>query len=86
MYQMKTNQVRESTAETIAWAIDANGKTKDQIKAYIMEKGIKAFLLSHYELDLDEMEHEKIKVLKRVLKTFDGDIETINFGDMDEGC
>lgn len=86
MNRIKSNQVRESTAETIAWVIDASGKTKDQIKAYIMENGIKAFLLSHYELDLDEITHEKIKVLKRVLKTFDGDIETINFGDMDEGC
>lgn len=86
MSQIRTMKVRESTAETIAWVIDANGKTKGQIKAYIMDHGIKAFLLNHYELNLDEMEHEKIKVLQRVLKTFDGGIETINFGDMDEGC
>ena len=86
MNQIKTSQVRECTAETIAWVIDASGKTKGQIKTYIMENGIKAFLLNHNELELSEITHEKIKVLKRVLKTFDGDIETINFGDMDEGC
>lgn len=86
MNQIRTMKVRESTAETIAWVIDANGKAKDQIRTYILENGIKAFLLSHYELELDAITHEKIKVLKRVLKTFDGDIETINFGDMDEGC
>jgi len=86
MYQTGLNKVRESSAETISWVIDANGKAKDQIKAYIMENGIKAFLLRHYELELDAITHEKIKVVKRVLITFDGDIETINFGDMDEGC
>lgn len=86
MNQIKTNQVRESTAETICWVIDAKGKNKEEIKDFIMEKGIKAFLLNHNELNLGEMAHEKIKVLKRVLKTFDGDIETLNFGDLDEGC
>ncbi len=35
-----------------------------------------------FDFSLDEI--EKIDILKRVLEKMDGDIETINFGDMDE--
>ena len=83
MNQDRTEQIRENNAETITWILGATGKTKEIIKSYIMYQGIKAFLLHHKDLELATEENEKIDVLKRVIKTFDGDIETINFGDMD---
>lgn len=82
----RTNQIRENNAETITWILGATDETKVKIKNYIMDQGIKAFFLHHKQLELAIEEHEKIDVLKRVIQTFDGDIETINFGDMDEGC
>lgn len=82
----RTEQIRENNAETITWILGATGKTKEKIKNYIMDQGIKALLIHHKSLELATEEHEKISVLKRVIKTFDGDIETMNFGDMDEGC
>lgn len=82
----RTEQIRENNAETITWILGATGETKEKIKNYIMDQGIKAFLLHHKQLEIATEEHEKIGVLKRVIKTFDGDIETMNFGDMDEGC
>jgi len=86
MNQDRTEQIRENNAETITWILSATGKTKEMIKNYIIDQGIKAFLLQHKDLELATEEHEKIGILKRVIQTFDGDIETINFGDMDEGC
>lgn len=86
MNQDRTERIRENNAETITWIIGTTGEAKEKIKGYIMEQGIKAFLLHHKSLELATEEHEKIGVLKRVIQTFDGDIETINFGDMDEGC
>ena len=86
MNQDRTEQIRENNAETITWILGATGKTKEMIKSCIIDQGIKAFLLHHKDLELATEENEKIDVLKRVIKTFDGDIETINFGDMDEGC
>lgn len=86
MNQDRTERIRESNGETIAWILGATGEAKGKIKSYILEKGIKAFLLHHRSLELASEEHEKIGVLKRVIQTFDGDIETMNFGDMDEGC
>lgn len=43
---------------------------------------MKSFLLHHEELELTDFDHEKIEVLKRVMQKYDGDIATINFGDM----
>lgn len=86
MNQDRTEQIRENNAETITWILGATGKTKEMIKSYIIDQGIKSFLLLHKNLELATEEHEKIGILKRVIQTFDGDIETINFGDMDEGC
>ena len=86
MNQNRTEQIRENNADPITWILDATGEVKEKIKGYIMDQGIKAFLLHHKQLELATEEHEKIDVLKRVIKTIDGDIETINFGDMDEGC
>ncbi len=82
----RTEQIRENNTETITWILGATGETKEKIKNYIMDQGIKAFLIHHKSLELATEEHEKIGVLKRVIKTFDGEIETMNFGDMDEGC
>lgn len=82
----RTEQIRENNAETITWILGATGETKEKINSYILDNGIKAFLLHHKDLELATEEHEKIGILKRVIQTFDGDIETTNFGDMDEGC
>ncbi len=86
MYQKHIKSVRESNSETITWILGMNGMVKEKVKEYIMEQGVKVFLLNHIDIELEPEEHEKIKVLKRVLQIFDGDIEAINFGDMDEGC
>ncbi|KAB3527103.1 hypothetical protein [Alkaliphilus serpentinus] len=86
MNQNRTEQIRENNAETITWILGATGEAKEKIKSYIMDQGIKSFLLHHKQLELATEEDEKIDVLKRVIKTFDGDIETMNFSDMDEGC
>lgn len=86
MNQDRTEQIRDNNTKTITWILGATGKTKEMIKSYIIDQGIKAFLLHHKDLELTTEEHEKIGILKRVIQTFDGDIETMNFGDMDEGC
>ena len=86
MNQGRVERIRESGSDTIIWILGLEGESKEKIKDYIMEQGIKAFLLHHGSIELEPETHEKINVLKRVLKTFDGDIEAINFGDMDEGC
>ncbi len=86
MNQDRTKRIRENNGDTITWILSASGEAKEKIKSYILEQGIKAFLLHYNQLELATEEHEKIGVLKRVIQTFDGDIETINFGDMDEGC
>jgi len=86
MNQDRTERIRENNGETVTWILGVTGEAKEKIKSYILEQGIKAFLLHYNQLELATEEHEKIGVLKRVIQTFDGDIETINFGDMDEGC
>ncbi len=86
MNKGRTERIRENNGETITWILGVTGEAKEKIKSYILEQGIKTFLLHYNQLELATEEHEKIGVLKRVIQTFDGDIETINFGDMDEGC
>ncbi|HAW59345.1 MAG TPA: hypothetical protein DCX03_10110 [Bacteroidales bacterium] len=86
MNQDRTERIRENNAETITWILGTTGEAKEKTKSYILDHGIKAFLLHYKSLELATEDNEKIGVLKRVIKTFDGDIETINFGDMDEGC
>jgi hypothetical protein len=87
--KMEKNHIestRESNYKTILWILNLKKESREKVKEYILEKGIKAFLLNHMYIELEIDEQEKIKVLKRVLEKFDGDIETINFGDTDEGC
>tara|TARA_Y100001933_G_C18903235_1_gene523409 strand:+ start:324 stop:584 length:261 start_codon:yes stop_codon:yes gene_type:complete len=86
MNQDRTERIRENNAETITWILGTTGEAKEKTKSYILDHGIKAFLLHYKSLELVTEDNEKIGVLKRVIQTFDGDIETINFGDMDEGC
>ncbi|PKM56016.1 MAG: hypothetical protein CVV00_01715 [Firmicutes bacterium HGW-Firmicutes-5] len=86
MNKKHIESVREGNSETITWILGMNGVVKEKVKDYIKEQGVKVFLLKYHNIELEPEEQEKIKVLKRVLQTFDGDIEAINFGDMDEGC
>ena len=74
---------RESNFETASWILGLNEADKQKVKDYILEHGMKSFLLNHEELALTDFDHEKIEVLKRVMQKYDGDISTINFGDMD---
>jgi len=60
-----------------------SAEDKQKVKDFILEHGMKSFLLHHDELDLNDFGHEKIEVLKRVMQKYDGDIATIDFGDVD---
>lgn len=74
---------RENNAETAIWILGIDNKAKSIVKDFILENGMKSFLLHHEELELPKKVQEKIEVLKRVMQKYDGDIETINFGDVD---
>lgn len=74
---------KESNYETAAWILGLEGDDKQKIKDFILNHGLKSFLLEHQRLDLSELNQEKVEVLKRVLQKYDGDIEAINFGDVD---
>ena len=74
---------RESNFETASWILGLAGDNKNKVKTYILEHGMKSFLLHHEELELTDFDHEKVEVLKRVMQKYDGDIAAINFGDMD---
>lgn len=74
---------RESNFETASWILGLTSEDRNTVEGYILEHGMKSFLLHHEELDLTEFDHEKIEVLKRIMSKYDGDIETINFGDSD---
>ncbi|WP_156936240.1 hypothetical protein [Clostridiisalibacter paucivorans] len=54
------------------------------MREYVNEFGTKSFLLNYKELNFSSEEREKIGVLKRILETLDGDIETIDFGEEDD--
>jgi hypothetical protein len=86
MNQDRTGYIREQSSDTLIWILGIKGESKEKVKDYILEQGVKSFLLHHDLLELEPDKHEKIEVLKRVIQTFDGDIETMNFGDVDEGC
>ncbi len=86
MNQDRVERIRESGSDTIIWILGLEGESKEKVKDYIMEQGIKSFLLHHVSIELGPEIHDKVNVLKRVIQTFDGDIEAINFGDMYEGC
>ena len=75
---------RENNAETAVWILGFENKTKSMVKDFILEKGMKSFLLRHDEINIPKLEHGKIEVLKRVMQKYDGDIENINFGDLDD--
>lgn len=83
MYSDVTRTTRKNNCETACWILGLKGKDKEKAKDFILENGMKSFLLHHEELELDDFEHEKVEVLKRVMQKYDGDIETINFGDVD---
>jgi hypothetical protein len=74
---------RESNFETANWILGLTGEDRQKAKDFILKNGLKSFLLHHEELELTDFDHEKIEVLKRVMQKYDGDISTINFGDMD---
>lgn len=74
---------RENNAETAVWILGFENNTKSIVKDFILDKGMKSFLLHHDQINIPEQEHKKIEVLKRVMQKYDGDIAAINFGDMD---
>ncbi|MBF4692317.1 hypothetical protein [Fusibacter ferrireducens] len=86
MNQERLEHIRENNADTITWILGTKGRSKYMIKSYILDYGTKDFLLHHKSLELANEEHERIGVLKRIIKALDGEIETINFGDLDGGA
>lgn len=75
---------RENNFETVSWILGLKAREKEKIKDFILDKRMRSFLLHHKELKLTEPVQEKIEVLKRVMQQYDGDIETIIFGDMED--
>ncbi len=74
---------REKNADTLSWMLGFDSITKMKLEASIKESGVKSFLLNFRKLDFSLDEKEKIAILKRILVKLDGDIDTINFGDVD---
>lgn len=74
---------RENNYETASWILGLTSEDKKKVKDYILEHGMKSFLLNHRELELTDFDHEKVEVLKRVMRKYDGDIAVINFGDIE---
>ncbi len=83
MYSDVTKITRENNCETACWILGLKGNDKEKVRDFILENGMKSFLLHHSDLELGDVEHEKVEVLKRVMQKYDGDIESINFGDVD---
>lgn len=77
-------EIRENIYETASWILDLEDNDRAKVKDFILNNGMKSFLLRHKELDLSEFDHEKVEVLKRVIAKYDGEIESIDFGDEDE--
>lgn len=74
---------REKNIDTICWTLGFDNQAESKIREHIEESGTKSFLINYKTLDFTAEEKEKIDVLKRVIEIFDGDIETIDFGEDD---
>lgn len=83
MHSDVTETTRENNCEIACWILGLKGIDKQKARDFILENGMKSFLLRHSELEVDAFEHEKIEVLKRVMQKYNGDIEHMNFGDVD---
>ena len=81
---MNINEINKRNSDTIAWILGFNAVTKKKLEDYINEHGVKYVLNNYRTLNFSLDEIERIGILKRVLEKFDGDIDTINFGDVDE--
>lgn len=81
---MNVNEIKKRNSDTIAWILDFNEISKKKLEDYINEHGVKYFLQNYRTLDFSLEEIEKIGILKRMIKQFDGDIDTIEFGDVNE--
>lgn len=81
---MKINEINKRNSDTIAWILGFNAVTKKKLEDYINEHGVKYVLKNYRTLKFSLDEIERIGILKRVLEKIDGDIDTINFGDVDE--
>lgn len=81
---MNVNEIKKRNSDTIAWILDFNKISKKKLEDCINEHGVKHLLQNYRTLDFSLDEIEKIGILKRVLEQFDGDIDTIEFGDVNE--
>ncbi|VDN47321.1 conserved protein of unknown function [Petrocella atlantisensis] len=77
-------KTRENSFETIRWILGLQADEKKIVKDFVLDKGMKSFLLHHRDLQLIESVQEKIEVLKRVMQKYDGDIKTINFEEVED--
>lgn len=76
--------IRESIYETASWILDLEDNDRTKVKDFILNNGMKSFLMYHEDLDLSKFDHEKVEVLKRVISKYDGELESIDFGDVDD--
>jgi len=84
MNEVLIEMTRENNAEIVTWILGFDNDTRKRVKDFILDNGMKSFLLQHKELDLSENDHDKIEVLIRMMQKYDGDIVMINFGDVDD--
>ena len=82
MDQDMIQAVRQKHGDTICWMLGLKGEDKKRVKDFILQKGVRSFLLDFSQLDLPEQEKEKIQVLIRILENKSGDIKTMDFDDM----
>lgn len=81
---MDINEINKRNSDTVAWILGFNTVTKKKLEDYINEHGVKYVLKNYRTLKFSLDEIERIGILKRVVEQIDGDIDTINFGDVDE--
>lgn len=81
---MNIYDINKRNSDTIAWILGFNAVTKKKLEDYINEHGVKYVLMNYRTLKFSIDEIERIGILKRVVEQIGGDIDTINFGDVDD--
>ena len=74
--------IRQRHGDTICWMLGLKDEDRKRVKDFILQKGVRSFLLDFSKMDLPEQEKEKILVLTRILENKSGDIKTMDFDDM----
>ncbi|MEA1975868.1 MAG: hypothetical protein U9N10_10095 [Bacillota bacterium] len=70
---------RKENSETLCWCLGFNNESELKVKKYVDDHGTRNFLLNYKSLNFTNENMKRIKVLKRVIEKYNGDIETIDF-------